>query len=192
MYTHFIHDNASPSLRGGHLYQTWAGCSYLRLRIQIQLLALRATEPGDLHKSCFALGGVPTALPGSETGDLSQIPAGRSKPERQLNSAPLWTLLPDPSRRRRKDQADVPATALPLLSGVPKVSSHKRCWAPAHFFWQLSSFSHHAGTHGAHWICLQRKPHTINPEQTALLRAAVPGCGVAAFPAKRSQDTSLK
>lgn len=47
--------------------------SSLRLRIQIQLLALRATEPGDLHKSCFALGGVPTALPGSETGDLSQI-----------------------------------------------------------------------------------------------------------------------
>lgn len=192
MYTRFIRDNASPSLRGGHLHQTWAGCSYLRLRIQIQLLALRATEPGDLHKSCFALGGVPTALPGSETGDLSQIPVGRSKPERQLNSAPLWTLLPDPSRRRRKDQADVPATALPLLSGVPKVSSHKRCWAPAHFFWQLSSFSHHAGTHGAHWICLQRKPRTVNPKQTALLRAAVPGCGVAAFPAKRSQDTSLK
>lgn len=192
MYTHFIRDNASPSLRGGHLHQTWAGCSYLRLRIQIQLLALHATEPGDLHKSCFALGGVPTALPGSETGNLSQIPAGRSKPECQLNSVPLWTPLPNPSRRRREDQAGVPATALPLLSGVPKVSSHKRRWAPAHFYWQLSSFSHCAGTHRARWICLQWKPRTVNPEQTAVLRAAVPGCGVAAFPAKRSQNTSLK
>lgn len=75
----------------------------LRLRTQIQLLALRATEPGDLHKSCFALCGVPTA-------------------------------------RSRAQQH----TALPLLSGVPEVSSHKQCWAPAHFFRQLSSFSHRA------------------------------------------------
>lgn len=126
MYTHFIRDNASPSLRGGHLHQTWAGCSYLRLRIQIQLLALRATEPGDLHKSCFALGGVPTALPGSEMGNLSQIPAGRSKPERQLNSVPLWTPLPDPSRRRREDQAGVPASS---PSSAPHWSAPTK-WGP--------------------------------------------------------------